>query len=356
MTGRILGAFLLVLLWVPAAPAALLGRWFRPPWELEQLNRRLQGKVLDYTFNHGCDRRLYSAALDARRDLYVYLPPGYDPNKQYPLAFFLHGFAHDEMTFLKFVDQFDQMMSSGHLPPFIVVAPDGSIRGRATLLNGGSFYVNSKAGRFEDYIMQDVWDFMHRNFPIRPEREAHVMIGGSMGGFGAYHLGIKHRDRIGVVAAVFPPLNLRYLDCHGRYFADFDPACFSWRTKIRLLAPIGRYYGGLVTIREHRLVRPLYGLQRDAVALLAPNNPVEMLASYNVQPGELEMFIGYVGKDEFNLDAQVESFLYIARRRGLTVSTVYIPDGRHSIESARKLLPPLLAWLSPRIASYCPAE
>lgn len=341
-------------MWAPAASYAFLGGWFRSPGDLERLNSKLEGKVLDYTFNHGCDRRLYSAALDSKRDVYVYLPPGFDPTKQYPLAYFLHGFAHDEQTFLKFVDQFDQMMSAGQLPPFIVVAPDGSIRGRATLLNGGSFYVNSKAGQFEDYILRDIWDFMHQKFPIRPEREAHILVGGSMGGFGAYHLGIKHRDRIGVVAAVFPPLNLRYLDCHGRYFSDFDPSCFSWRTKIRPLAPIGRYYGGLVTIREHRLIRPLYGLRCDAVSLLAPNNPVEMLGSYNVQPGELEMFIGYVGKDEFNIDAQVESFLYIARCRGLTVSTAYLPNGRHSIESARTLLPVLLAWLSPRIAPYSP--
>jgi len=351
---RILGPIILFCAWTPTASAAFLARWLQSTPNLEQINRRIQGKILDFTFNHGCDRRIYSPALDAKRDLYVYLPPGFDPNKRYPLAFFLHGFSQDENTFLKFVGQFDQRISCGHVPPMIIVAPDGSIRGRATLLNGGSFYVNSKAGRFEDYIMVDVWDFMHRRFPIRPEREAHVMIGGSMGGFGAYYLGIRHRDRIGVVAAVFPPLNLRYLDCHGRYFSDFDPMCIGWRTRIRYFAPIGRYYGGLVTIREHRLIRPLYGLTRDAVAVLAPNNPVEMLDSYQVQPGDLEMFVGYVGRDEFNLDAQVESFLYFARCRGLQVSSVYLPDGKHSVESARKLLDPLLIWLSPRIAAYSP--
>jgi S-formylglutathione hydrolase FrmB len=351
---RSLGAVLVFIIWTPSTPAVFPLGWFRSAQTLDEINRKLHGKVLDFTFNHGCDRRIYSAALDAKRDLYVYLPPGYDPSQKYPLVFFLHGFSQDENTFLKFVTQFDQQIACGHLPPLIVVAPDGSIRGRATLLNGGSFYVNSKAGRFEDYIMRDVWEFMHRRFPIRPEREAHVMLGGSMGGFGAYYLSIKHRDRIGVVAAVFPPLNLRYLDCHGRYFSNFDPNCYSWRTRIRYFAPIGRYYGGLVTIREHRLIRPLYGLSRDATAVLAPNNPVEMLESYNVQPGELEMFVGYVGRDEFNLDAQVESFLYFARCRGLQVSSVYLPDGKHSIESARKLLNPLLIWLSPRIAPYSP--
>src|SRR5205814_2302337 len=145
---------------------------------------------------------------------------------------FLHGFAYDEHSFLDMVDLFDKAIACGSFPPAIVAAPDGSVRGRATILNGGSFYVNTRAGRFEDYIMQDVWAFLHRHYPIRPECEAHVLSGGSMGGFGAYNLAIKHRDRVGVVAAIFPPLNLRYLDCHGRYFADFDPNCLGWRQHI----------------------------------------------------------------------------------------------------------------------------
>ena len=37
-----------------------------------------------------------------------------------------------------------------------------------------SFYINSKAGNFEDYLMTDVWNWVHENFPIRPEREAHA--------------------------------------------------------------------------------------------------------------------------------------------------------------------------------------
>src|SRR5262249_30916211 len=149
---------------------------------LDRLNARISGKVLDYTSNHGQDNRIYSPALCAKRDLYVYVPPCYDATKQYPLAFFLHGFAFDEQSFLDFVTLFDGAMASGEFPPAIIAAPDGSLRGRPTIMNGGSFYVNSRAGRFEDYIIDDVWGFMHQNFSIRPERDAHVMIGGSMGG------------------------------------------------------------------------------------------------------------------------------------------------------------------------------
>jgi S-formylglutathione hydrolase FrmB len=337
------------------AQAGLLTRWFGAPNQLVEINCKLKGRILDYTFNHGKDNRIYSPALDEKRDMYVYLPPGYDPHLSYPLLFLLHGIGLDEAAFLKGVDLFDDAMACGTMPSMIIVAPDGSLRGKPTLLNGGSFYVNSRAGRFEDYVMQDVWCFMHTHFAIRPERDAHVMAGASMGGFGAYNLSIKYRDRIGLVIGIFPPLNLRYLDCHGRYFGKFDPSCLGWRTIYQPFHPVARFAHGLITIRERRLIKPLYGRDRHAMDRIAAENPVEMLDTYCVKPGELQMFVAYVGHDAFNIDSQVESFLYIARSKGFTVSSVYDPEGKHNIASARKLLPSVIAWLAPRVQPYSPA-
>jgi len=42
-----------------------------------------------------------------------------------------------------------------------------------------------------------------------------------------------------------------------------------------------------------------------------------MLASYNVKPGELEMFAGYGQFDDSTSTAQTRSFASIARGRGL---------------------------------------
>ncbi len=338
----------------PPAQAGLLSRWFGAPNQLVEINRKLKGQVLDYTFNHGKDNRIFSPALDEKRDMYVYLPPAYDPQPAYPLVYMLHGIGMDEGSFLACVDLLDAAIACGNMPPVIVVAPDGSLRGKPTVLNAGSFWVNSGAGRFEDYVMQDVWGFMHSHFSIRPEKEAHVMAGASMGGFGAYNLSIKYRDRIGVVAGIFPPLNLRYVDCHGRYFTPFDPTSLGWRTKYQPFHPVARFAHGLITIRERRLIKPLYGRDRHAMDRIARENPVEMLDAYCVKPGELEMFIAYVGRDAFNIEAQVDSFLYFARGRGLTVSTVFDPTGKHNLSSGRKLFPSLLAWLSPRLEAYSP--
>ena len=107
-------------------------------------------------------------------------------------------------------------MWCGQLSPAIVAAPDGSLHGTDCMLSAGSFYINSKAGAFEDYLMTDVWDFLFTNYPIRPEPEAHVLAGASMGGGGAFNLAIKYRDRFKTVVGVFPPVNMRWLSCRGR--------------------------------------------------------------------------------------------------------------------------------------------
>ena len=74
---------------------------------------RLAGQIVDYTHNHGTDRRIWSNALGQARDLYVYLPPGYDPSQKYPAIVWLHGFMQDEQSFLwnQVVDSIDQAIT-----------------------------------------------------------------------------------------------------------------------------------------------------------------------------------------------------------------------------------------------------
>jgi enterochelin esterase-like enzyme len=212
------GLVLTVLLSFAAEPIRANGIFGQG--ELERVNRCLRGQVLDFTYNHGKDRRIWSQALCAKRDLYVYLPPGYDPSKKYMLAIFLHGAGQDEQFFLKsVVKDFDQAIVDGKIPPVIIAAPDGAMKGRPTYFNLATFFANSDAGRYEDYLMQDVWNFLMTNFPIRPEREAHALLGVSMGGSAAFTQAIKHKDKVKIAMGVMPALNLRWVDCFGRYDA-----------------------------------------------------------------------------------------------------------------------------------------
>jgi S-formylglutathione hydrolase FrmB len=345
MKNRI-GLALVILLGLTGQQA--FGGWLTF-FELDNANRRLHGRILDFTNNHGKDRRIWSAALGAKRDLYVYLPPNFDPHKKYPLGIFLHGAGQDEQFFLKSVAKgFDQAIAEGRLGPCIVAAPDGSMYGRPSFLRIATFYANTDAGRFEDYIMEDVWNFLMTNFPIRREREAHAMMGASMGGSAAFAHAIKHRDKIGTAMGFLPALNLRWVDCHGHYQAPFDPNCWGWREKPRPFEVIG-YPRGLIKIRAHDLFGALVGHGPDSMKKLAQFNPIELMDVYDLKDGELNLYVAYGGKDEFNIPAQVESFLYRARQRGISVGVGYDPKGRHNAETGRRLLPAALEWVAPRM-------
>ena len=74
----------------------------------------------------------------------------------------------------------------------------------------------------------------------------------------------------------------------------------------------------------------------------------------NIKPGDVELYIGYGGKDEFNIDAQVESFLFFAKKRGIEPYVVLDPKGRHRSETGRKMMPEFAAWLTPLIEPFAP--
>src|SRR5271170_4619488 len=84
----------------------------------------IKGKIVDLTQNHGEDHRIWSRSLYQKRDLYIYLPPGYDCYQAYPVMIYLHGFATDEQSFLEIAPLIDDAICKGTLPPLIVAAPD----------------------------------------------------------------------------------------------------------------------------------------------------------------------------------------------------------------------------------------
>jgi S-formylglutathione hydrolase FrmB len=322
---------------------------------LEEINRRLQGQVVDHTDNHGVDRRIWSAALQEKRALYIYLPPGFNPHQRYPFMIWLHGFAQNERSFIEYVvDDLDAAMVAGKMPPMIVAAPDGSLTRNPLRISAGSFFLNTQAGAFEDFVMVDVWNFVVERYRLRPEREAHVLAGVSMGGGAAYTLAMKHRDRVKVVLGILPPLNTRWLDCHCRYMAPFVPSCWGWRTDFsNPYEVVGRFYC-VITIRLKDVLDGLYSGGPETAALVSQDNPIELIDRTGLREGELAMYVGYGGRDQFNLAAQVESFLYRARQRGLTVTVAYDPKGKHDYATAQEFYPSVTQWLTSQLASYSP--
>jgi S-formylglutathione hydrolase FrmB len=344
---------LIVLFGLPLSQAHAQG-WRKDSKDLSIVNTKLAGKVVDYTANHGADHRIWSPSLYQRRDLYVYLPPGYDPGHRYPFMIWLHGFCQDEKSFLYHIAPvIDDAICSGKLPPLIVAAPDGSLSGEPRPSCTGSFFLNSSAGDFADFVLQDVFDFVCAHFSIRPERDAHIIAGCSMGGFAAFNYAIKHREAFGVVIGISPLLNLRWQNKSGDYFAKFNPRDWGWCSELGSSGQVVCRFldGGRRVCLKHWL-ETLYGPGEGGLSMIALENPIEMVDRFQLRPGELEMYVAYTGDDEFNTDSQVESFLYLSRWRGLHVGVGFQNDGRHNIRTFAELLPGALQWLTPRLAPF----
>ena len=318
---------------------------------LEHLNRKLCGRVVDYTHNHGADRRLYSPILGRPRDLYVYLPPGYDPSVAYPLILFLHGADVDEHDFLDPGDlkALDRAMALGEIPPAVVAAPDGTYEGRNRLTSTHSLWVNGLGGRFEDHVVGEVVPFLMRTYSIRTERQAHALLGVSAGGFGAMAIALKHRDLFGAVATLAGPLNMRYDNTNGDYQRDFDPATYRERTEYDADMVIARFYFGFLRRYVRTYLGPVYGDGPDVIAKVSRDNPADLLGSTDLRPGELAIYIHYPGRDNYNFDAQDQSFAWLAARRGVAVELSQIPRGRHNLPYIEKAEPPAYLWLGRQI-------
>lgn len=140
----------------------------------------------------------------ADRDVYCYVPPGYDASSErYPVIYFLSGFTGMGRMHFNFdpwaesIDaRLDRLISAGAMPPAICVLPDCFTR------LGGSQYVNSSAtGRYEDYVVAELVPFVDSKLRTNPGRDHRGVTGKSSGGYGAFRLAMRHPDVFGALGS-----------------------------------------------------------------------------------------------------------------------------------------------------------
>jgi len=160
-----------------------------------------QGIVETHTF--------FSESLNEQRNFTIYLPDGYyDENIDYPVVYFLHGFGGDNNSYNTFHSSLNNKISDGSIIKMIVVSADGS-----TDLYSGSFYTNSILnGDYEHYIAYDLVNHIDNNYRTFPMREYRALSGHSMGGYGAFRLGLYHSDIFSSFAAHSGPIHLESLN------------------------------------------------------------------------------------------------------------------------------------------------
>lgn len=137
------------------------------------------------------------------RDVFVFLPPSYqkDKHRRYPVVYALHGYSigAEQWTHEIHVPQTIEGAFAQGSKEMIVVLPDSKT------IYGGSMYSSSEAtGDFEDYIADDVVQYIDAHYRTLPNRLSRGLAGHSMGGYGASRIGMKHPDVFGVLYIMSP--------------------------------------------------------------------------------------------------------------------------------------------------------
>src|SRR5436305_1928066 len=69
-----------------------------------------------------------SRTVGTRRKIQLYTPPGYSPEKKYPVLYLLHGIGGDETEWERFATPdvlLDNLIADGKAVPMIIVMPNG---------------------------------------------------------------------------------------------------------------------------------------------------------------------------------------------------------------------------------------
>lgn len=144
-----------------------------------------------------------SALEGDRREYVVYLPPSYyaEPDRQFPVVHLLHGFngGSREWEPRDMDARLDEVFTTGGLEESIVVMPDGE----------SLWYVDHADGTpWRSMFLTELLPQVDAEYRTIADRAFRGLSGVSMGGFGAYSLGLANPDLFSSLASHMGALNI----------------------------------------------------------------------------------------------------------------------------------------------------
>ena len=168
---------------------------------------------------HGEVRAVWydSPTLGTTRRMMIYLPPGYEQDRQrYPVFYLLHGSGGDETVWLeqgRAAQVLDNLIASGNAEPMIVVMPNGNVDEQAasnmsTLGNVQPTFAhkNWMDGTFEQ-TFNDIMTWVDNNFRTRPAKRFRAIAGLSMGGYHSLYISANQPEDFAYVGLFSPAIS-----------------------------------------------------------------------------------------------------------------------------------------------------
>ena len=138
-----------------------------------------------------------SKSVGTRRKMNVYTPPGYSPDKKYPVLYLLHGIGGEETEWQRFATPNlleDNLLADGKGVPMIIVMPNG--RAQKDDRPVGNIYAAAPAfAAFEQDLLKDVIPTIESRYSVQKDQEHRALAGLSMGGGQSLNFGLSHLDK-----------------------------------------------------------------------------------------------------------------------------------------------------------------
>lgn len=148
---------------------------------------------------HGNHSRFFedyvNSKLEAKQRTYqVYLPPTYytEPNRKYPVVYLLHGIngGSKEWEPRDFGTKLDELYTTGGLAQSIVIMPDGE----------SLWYSDSAADPWRSMFLTEMMPQVDAEYRTLNDPNFRALSGVSMGGMGAFSIGLAHPELFSSIA------------------------------------------------------------------------------------------------------------------------------------------------------------
>ena len=159
------------------------------------MRRRLVALIITAVAAAGCTTRAPGTSAQAfhsealgRTMRYQVAVPSSSSAKRFPVVYLLHGHGGQESDWFIHSAAAEVAITLG----LVVVTPDGA----------NSWYINTPAERWEDYITRDLIQEVERRWPVRPGRPNRAVAGLSMGGYGAMNIALRRPEVFALAASM----------------------------------------------------------------------------------------------------------------------------------------------------------
>jgi len=151
-----------------------------------------------------------SKSLSTKREMLVYTPPSYSPDKKYPVIYLLHGLNSGAGQWPYWVRAdyvIDNLLADGKIGPAIMVFPNCNTN--ITVANPKPDEQAERKDGFKGYgvlfendLLKDIIPFIESHYSVYTDREHRALAGLSMGGGQSLNIGLSHIDTFAYIGGM----------------------------------------------------------------------------------------------------------------------------------------------------------